>query len=124
MVEQTYLYKIILPDNALIEQSPASQFEPSPFDVASGFIHLSTAQQTPNTARRFFSSNEAIWVLKIKYAAVASKIKWEEVTHSDDGTNDSFPHLFGTFSIADVADVAKLNKDEDGAWVFPPGWLQ
>jgi uncharacterized protein (DUF952 family) len=124
MVDQTYLYKIILPNNAFIEQSPASHFEPTPFDVASGFVHLSTAQQTPNTANRFFSSNEAIWVLKIKYAPIASKIKWEEVTHSDDGSIDSFPHLFGTFSVADVVDVAKLNKAEDGSWVFPQGWLQ
>ncbi|GAB5587151.1 hypothetical protein Unana1_02051 [Umbelopsis nana] len=124
MADPAYLYKIVLPNNSLIEQSPASKFEPTPFDVASGFIHLSTAKQTPNTANRFFSSNDAIWVLKIKYSAIASKVQWDEVTHDDDNSSDTFPHLFGTFSFADVTDVAKLFKSEDGTWAFPEGWLQ
>ncbi|KAG2172796.1 hypothetical protein INT43_000143 [Umbelopsis isabellina] len=124
MAEPDYLYKIILPDNSFIEQSPASSFEPTPFDVASGFIHLSTAQQTPNTANRFFNTQDGIWILKIRYSGIAEKVKWEQVTHDDDNTKDVFPHLFGTFSMADVTDVAKLFRSEDGTWAFPQGWLQ
>ncbi|CAO3679117.1 unnamed protein product [Umbelopsis vinacea] len=110
MTDPTYLYKIVLPDNSLIEQSPAAKFDPTPFNVASGFVHLSTATQTPHTANRFFNSNEAIWVLKIKYSDIATHVKWEEVTHANDGSRDLFPHLFGTFSFANVVNVAKLFK--------------
>jgi uncharacterized protein (DUF952 family) len=124
MVDPAYLYKIILPDNSFIEQSPASHFEPTPFDVASGFIHLSTAKQTPNTANRFFNTQDAIWILKINYPAIAENVKWETVTHGDDNTSDVFPHLFGTFSLAEVTDVAKLFRSEDGTWAFPQGWLR
>ena len=76
-----YLYKIYTVD-------PTTMEGVSDFDRASGFIHLSTAQQAPITADRFFSSETTLWVQKIPLVRIADGLKWE--------LNDGrvFPHLY------------------------------
>ncbi|RUO96471.1 hypothetical protein BC936DRAFT_141990 [Jimgerdemannia flammicorona] len=122
-----HLFKIILPSPQLLKSSPGTVFPPAPLDVASGYIHFSTAAQTPVTAERFFADSSEIWVLKVRYAGeVKDKTRWEGVVHKEDGNAgiEYFPHVYGDFRMKDVSDVAKLTKNAQNVWVFPDGWLE
>ena len=81
-----YVYKILpeVPPDPLPASLPLSAL-----DAQDGFIHLSTAAQTPATAGRFFSTSEKLWVLKIPLQQIQSNLKWEE------NKSGCFPHLYG-----------------------------
>lgn len=81
-----YIYKILpeAPPDPLPARLPLSAL-----DTQDGFIHLSTAAQTPATAGRFFSTSEKLWVLKIPLKQIESNVTWEE------NSSGCFPHLYG-----------------------------
>ena len=81
-----YIYKILpeAPPDPLPNSLPLSAL-----DAQDGFIHLSTAAQTPATAGRFFSTSEKLWVLKIPLKQIESNVRWEE------NQSGCFPHLYG-----------------------------
>ena len=81
-----YVYKILpeAPPDPLPATLPLSAL-----DAQDGFIHLSTAEQTPATADRFFSTSEKLWVLKIPLKQIESNVRWEE------SKSGCFAHLYG-----------------------------
>ncbi|KAF2124270.1 hypothetical protein P153DRAFT_302573 [Dothidotthia symphoricarpi CBS 119687] len=110
----TYLYKILpsAPPSPLPERLPLSDL-----DRNDGYIHLSTAEQVPGTADRFFGSSAELWLLKIKYEALAAgtdgdgkvdskaAVKWEEVGHG------CFAHFYGgDLGKGNVAEAVRLEK--------------
>lgn len=103
-----YVYKII----------PEEPKEPLPcvlplseLDERSGFCHLSTAEQTPATAARFFSKNDTLWVLKIPLFYIEKNVKWEEA----DG--HEYPHLYTEmFGREEVDEVKRFEKNENEDW--------
>src|ERR1700761_789108 len=68
-----YLYKILdeEPPNPLPESLPTTQL-----DANDGFIHLSTAQQTPVTAKLFFSDHHELWILRLVREALDGRIEF------------------------------------------------
>ncbi|KAF2179364.1 hypothetical protein K469DRAFT_596426 [Zopfia rhizophila CBS 207.26] len=97
----TYLYKILptAPPTPLPDCLPLSDL-----DRNDGFIHLSTSEQVPETADKFFSEFQTLWLLKIRYEVLErgtngdGKIKWEEVGRG------CFAHFYG-------GDLGKGNVD-------------
>ena len=78
-------------------------FQGAPVDLADGFIHLSTASQTPATAERFFEKESLIFLVKIdreKLEAGPGELKWE-----DSKSHGVFAHLYG----ADIEESAVLH---------------
>lgn len=100
-----YVYKI-LPE-APPDPLPAS-LPLSPLDAQDGFIHLSTAAQTPATAGRFFSTNEKLWILKIPLKQIESNLRWEEAE------SGCFAHLYG-------ADLGKTEIESTKAFTRGEG---
>jgi len=101
------LYKLYTVDPTTMEGA-------SDFDRASGFIHLSTAQQAPITADRFFSSETTLWVQKIPLARIEDGIKWE----LNDGA--VFPHLYSENlekALPTDAEVLVWRRHEGQNWV-------
>ena len=100
-----YVYKILpeAPPDPLPTSLPLSAL-----DAQDGFIHLSTAAQTPATAGLFFSTNEKLWVLKIPLKQIESNVRWEEAE------SGSFPHLYG-------ADLGKAEIDSTKAFTRGEG---
>jgi uncharacterized protein (DUF952 family) len=69
-----YLYKLLPSDTP----TPESDTLPvSNLDQQSGFIHLSTALQVPNTLKIFFKDEPLVYVLRIEYEKVEGDIRWE-----------------------------------------------
>lgn len=108
-----YIYKIVPSDpRPLTNGLPTS-----PLDAQDGFIHLSTAEQTPKTIGRFFKDARVVYLLKIPYAQVESKVRWEE---AGAGT---FPHIYElsgklekSIDEDNVDDVLEIKRGEGEEW--------
>ncbi|KAG7001425.1 hypothetical protein G7Y79_00031g065400 [Physcia stellaris] len=104
----THLYKIL----STPPPSPLPRHLPlSPLDASDGFIHLSTASQTPRTAERFFAAADALWVLKIPLARIEGMTKWEE------GRSGTYAHISGDMvGREEVVDVKEFRKGTGSDW--------
>lgn len=103
-----YVYKI-LPE-APPDPLPAS-LPLSVIDAQDGFIHLSTAAQTPATASRFFSASEKLWMLKIPLKQIESNVKWEEAK------SGCFAHLYGAdLGRKEVESTKAFTRGEGDDW--------
>lgn len=104
-----YLYKILpeAPPDPLPAALPLSVI-----DAQDGFIHLSTAAQTPATAGRFFSASETLWMLRIPLKRIESKVKWEEVK------SGCFAHLYGAdLGHREVESTKVFTRGEGDGWI-------
>ena len=105
----TYIYKL------LPSASPSplpDKLPPSPLDAQDGFIHLSTAEQTPATAARFFTHAISIWLLKIPLQRIEQNVKWEATG------SDGFPHLYGkSIGKGEIEDVRLYRRKEGEDWL-------
>lgn len=112
----TYLYKILpsAPPSPLPDRLPLSDL-----DKNDGYIHLSTSEQVPGTADKWFNDFSELWLLKIKYEALArgtdgdgqvkadgtAEIKWEEVGRG------VFAHFYsGDLGRGNVVEAFKVEK--------------
>lgn len=112
----TYLYKILpaAPPSPLPERLPLSDL-----DRDDGYIHLSTSEQVPGTADKFFGNVSELWLLRIKYELLAAgtdgdgevksankaEVKWEEVGRG------CFAHFYrGDLGKGNVESVVKAEK--------------
>ncbi|KAL6711570.1 hypothetical protein ACN47E_004504 [Coniothyrium glycines] len=119
----TYLYKILpsAPPSPLPARLPLSDL-----DRNDGYIHLSTSEQVPGTADKFFSNVAELWLLRIKYdvlaagtdgngngsvnvAAQTAELRWEE------NARGSFAHLYGAdLGSGNVEGAFRVQKQ--GTW--------
>ncbi|GJJ69347.1 hypothetical protein EMPS_01693 [Entomortierella parvispora] len=119
-----YVYKLI---------SPASDFNPkdkvlplSALDKADGFYHLSTKEQAPGTANRFFPGSRFsdLLVLKIDYQGIAPLVKWE-TAKGEHPTDQSriFPHVYGDLLQQHIVfPISMMWQPNLGSWDFTEGW--
>lgn len=97
--EPRYLFKIV-PSTSPVREPLPERLPLSELDQRSGFIHLSTAKQVPNTLKRFFDDEQLVFVLRIKYITVVDYIRWETPDASVCGPRDEeglFPVSFVDF---------------------------
>jgi len=122
MATPTYIYKIV--PSSFPPPSPLPDALPvSDLDNADNFIHLSTALQVPGTLKRFFGNVEQVYILRIHYSQVESKIKWEDSKGTAPGSvgePDVFPHLYndlclGKNEIESVVEWERGSNDWDTA---------
>ncbi|KAF2677419.1 hypothetical protein K458DRAFT_395917 [Lentithecium fluviatile CBS 122367] len=118
----THLYKILpsAPPSPLPARLPLSDL-----DKNDGYIHLSTSEQVPGTADKFFADSEELFLLKIKYEVLAkgtdgdgevkgkgqgkAELRWEEVGRG------CFAHLYGAdLGRGNVSEVVGVRKE--GSW--------
>ena len=103
-----YVYKILpeAPPDPLPSSLPLSDL-----DAKDGFIHLSTAEQTPATAGRFFSQTNSLSLLKIPLTHIEEDVKWE------DGGSGCFAHLYGKeLGRKEVIEAKEFKKGDTENW--------
>ncbi|HUO21229.1 MAG TPA: DUF952 domain-containing protein [Caulobacteraceae bacterium] len=105
----TPVYKI-LPAGEWRAALAVGRFEGSAVDLQDGYIHLSTAQQAQETARRHFHGQADLVLVRLDADALGGAIRWEP---SRGGA--LFPHLYGPLDVAAALDVRALTLGEDGA---------
>ncbi len=92
----TTIYKI-LRDPEWHETQRDGVFRGSPDDRRDGFIHFSTAEQTPGTYEKYFSGAPGLIIAAINAEALGPALKWEP---SRGGA--LFPHLYGDLPLSAV----------------------
>jgi beta-hydroxylase len=75
----------------------AGVFHGAPIDLADGYIHMSTADQTAETLAKHFAGQKGLVIAEIDLSVLGDSIKWEV---SRGGA--LFPHLYATLPITAV----------------------
>ncbi len=87
-----------------------------PADMADGFVHLSTAEQVSETARRHFAGETDLVIAAVALSRLGDGLRWEV---SRQGA--LFPHYYGQLGLAHVAAHAKLVWQDDAVVLPLPG---
>ncbi|WP_257455857.1 DUF952 domain-containing protein [Archangium lipolyticum] len=86
-------------------------------DTRDGFLHLSTAEQVRESARKHRSGERDLWLVAVDPAALGSALRWEPA--SGGRRPGLFPHLYGPLPMSAVLSEVSLPLGEDGQHVFP-----
>ncbi|TFY67922.1 hypothetical protein EVJ58_g1330 [Rhodofomes roseus] len=119
----TYIYKLI-PSSAPPPDHPLPAVLPvSELDQSSGFIHLSTSKQVPNTLKFFFADELRVHVLRLAYDPLEEEklIRWEDPKAEvcgPRGGEGMFPHLYNGLKLGkdEVDSVATWERREGEGW--------
>jgi uncharacterized protein (TIGR00369 family) len=109
----TLIYKIT-PAAAWDAAVAVGAFAGAPVDVQDGFIHLSTAAQAAETARRHFAGQSGLVLVAIDQDALGPDLVYEPSRGGD-----LFPHLFGALPVSAARSVVPIAAGPDGAPVLP-----
>lgn len=107
------IFKILTPDEwqTLIAQGETAG---APVDVADGFVHFSTAEQTAETLEKHFAHQDGLVLLALDADALGPSLKWEP---SRGGA--LFPHLYGPLRLADVISSRPITLAPNGRHILP-----
>jgi uncharacterized protein (DUF952 family) len=83
-------------------------------DRADGFIHFSTAEQLPASARRHRMGQEGLVLLAVDPQALGESLRWEPSRRGA-----LFPHLYGMLPAAAVRSVRDIPLDAQGVPLLP-----
>jgi len=88
----------------------------SAVDRADGYIHMSTAGQLAETARRHYAGRSDLLLVTVDVASLGAEVRWEA---SRGGA--LFPHLYGPLPLSAVLAERALSVGADGAMIFEDG---
>ena len=94
----------------------AGAYPGSPVDRADGYIHMSTAEQLPETARRHYAGQSGLLLVEVELEGLGEALRWER---SRGGA--LFPHLYGPLPLATARSERRLAVDPDGRPAFDDG---
>ncbi|MDP2215337.1 DUF952 domain-containing protein [Phenylobacterium sp.] len=104
----TRIYKILRRSEWSAART-AGQFLGSAVDLEDGYIHLSTAAQAQETARRHFAGQADLVVLELEVSDLGEAVVWE-VSRG----GELFPHLYGPLEAAKVRAIHEAPLGPDG----------
>ena len=84
-------------------------------DRQDGFIHFSTAEQLPGSARKHRAGQPDIVLLAVDPALLGAALKWEPARGGG-----LFPHLYGCLPVCAVRWAKDLSLGADGIHILPP----
>ena len=100
------IYKILRPAEWKDFES-SGVFEGSSDDKRDGFIHCSSAEQAPATARRFFSGEPRLVVGVLDADQLGDAVRWEPAA---DGQH--FPHVYRSLGREELVAVHEVAGPE------------
>jgi len=83
-------------------------------DTADGFIHFSTAEQLPESARRHRMGQSGLVLLAVDPNMLGAALRWEPSRHGA-----LFPHLYGSLPLSAVQSVCDLPLNDQGVPMLP-----
>ena len=103
------------PQQAWAEAVGAGRYDGTADDRRDGFIHFSTADRLPESARRHRAGRTGLVLVAVEAARLGERLRWGP---SRGGV--LFPHLYGPLSPSEAAQVVPLPLGPDGNHLFPP----
>jgi uncharacterized protein (DUF952 family) len=94
----------------------AGAYGGSAVDRADGYIHMSTAAQLAETARRHYAGREGLMLVAVDPVALGEGLKWEPSRGGD-----LFPHLYGPLPVGATLSERGLSVAADGTMTFDDG---
>lgn len=94
----------------------AGAYEGSAVDRADGYIHMSTAEQLAETARRHYAGQTRLLLVEVELEGLGQALRWEA---SRGGA--LFPHLYAPLPLATARSERRLSVDPDGRPIFEDG---
>jgi uncharacterized protein (DUF952 family) len=107
------IYKIV-DRTAWRKAEAAGIFAGAPIDLRDGYIHLSTAAQVRETARRHFAGMNELLLVEVDADRLGENLRFE-VSRG----GDLFPHLYGPIALDAVLRVMELPLGTGGEHLFP-----
>jgi uncharacterized protein (DUF952 family) len=107
------IYKIC-PASAWREAERQGVYLGSADDARDGYIHLSTAAQVPETLRKHYVGQRALFLVEVDADAFGRELRWERSRNEE-----LFPHLYGELDLGAVISVMNLNMRSDGGHDIP-----
>ena len=107
------IYKIC-PASAWREAERQGVYKGSADDSRDGFIHFSTAAQVPETLRKHYFGQRALFLVEVDGDALGSELRWERSRN-----DELFPHLYGELDFGAVTAVHQLHTRADGSHDIP-----
>ena len=107
------IYKIC-PASAWREAERQGVYRGSADDARDGFIHFSTAAQVPETLRKHYFGQRALFLVEVADEALGAGLRWERSRNEE-----LFPHLYGELDLGAVISVTNLNMRSDGGHDIP-----
>ena len=104
----------ICPASAWREAERRGVYRGSTDDARDGFIHFSTASQVPETVRKHFLGQRALFLVEVDGEALGDALRWERSRN-----DELFPHLYGELDLGAVVSVMNLNMRSDGGHDIP-----
>ncbi|NUR69220.1 MAG: DUF952 domain-containing protein [Hamadaea sp.] len=108
------IYKLLRPAE-WAEFQAAGQFDGTPFDHESGFIHCSSREQVQTTALRVFGPRTPLVVLAVSEEDLGGTVKWELAP----GRGEAFPHIYGTLPLSAVTGAFEADDASELDDVLP-----
>ena len=103
------------PGEAWTAAVAAGRYDGGADDRRDGFIHFSTAEQAPGSARRHRAGQTGLVLIAVEADGLGERLRWEP---SRGGA--LFPHLYGPLLPHEAAQVLPLPLGPDGLHLFPP----
>lgn len=94
----------------------SGSYNGSAVDRADGYIHMSTATQLAETARRHYAGRSGLMLLAVQTDAFGEGLVWEPSRGGD-----LFPHLYGPLPVTAVGAVRALVVTDEGQMRFDDG---
>ena len=107
------IYKIC-PASAWREAERQGVYSGSADDARDGFIHFSTAAQVPETLRKHYFGQRALFLVEVDGEALGAELRWERSRNEE-----LFPHLYGELDLGAVTAILDLRARADGSHDVP-----
>jgi uncharacterized protein (DUF952 family) len=108
-------YKLV--DRAEWEAARAAgAYAGSAVDLADGYIHMSSAAQLAETARRHYAGRTDLLLVTVDLTVLGEALKWEASRGGD-----LFPHLFAPLPLSAAREERGLSVDAEGLMRFDDG---
>lgn len=98
------------------EARASGAYHGSAVDRADGYIHMSTAAQLAETARRHYAGREGLVLVALDPTALGEGLRWEASRGGD-----LFPHLYRPLPVTAVRGERMLAVRDDGTMIFEDG---
>jgi uncharacterized protein (DUF952 family) len=108
----TLVFKILATEEWRAAEA-ASAFAGAAVDRTDGYIHLSTAEQAPETAAKWFAGRDDLTLVAIDATMLGASLRWEP---SRGGA--LFPHLYAALPLSAVVWSRPLSLGLDGRHDF------
>lgn len=112
-----FIYKVILVEHWQVTR-PNGNYTGSQDDLRDGFIHLSTAQQLPQTLKNHYADIDELVLVCFRSDDLKAELKWEPSRGGD-----LFPHYYGTLPVSTAIWHRPIRLAADGCHQLPKDLL-